>query len=71
MLHVQPNPLTYLIVLLVIAPLLYLRLRRMMKPMPLKLDRMWIRPAIFLAIGIATLGASPPAPQDWSGGRTR
>jgi hypothetical protein len=63
--HGQPNPLNYLIPILVILPLLYLRLRRMMKPTPLKLNRLWIRPLIFLAIGGATLVASPPPLQDW------
>jgi hypothetical protein len=65
MVHAQPNPLTYLIPVLVILPLLYFRLRRMMKPTPLKLNRMWIRPLIFLAAGGAVLVASPPPASDW------
>jgi hypothetical protein len=65
MTHAQPNPLTYLIPILVILPALYLRLRRMMKPTPLKLNRMWIRPVIFLAVGVAVLAASPPPAQAW------
>lgn len=63
--HGQPNPLAYVIAILVILPLLYFRLRRMMKPTPLKLDRMWIRPVIFLAVGILVLVATPPRAEDW------
>jgi len=59
------NPLSFVIPILVILPLLYLRLRRMMKPTPLKLDRMWIRPAIFFAVGVLVLIGSPPRAQDW------
>lgn len=65
MVHAQPNPLTYLIPILVILPLLYFRLRRMMKPTPLKLNRMWIRPAIILFAGIAVIAAAPPPAADW------
>jgi hypothetical protein len=61
----QPNPLTYLIPILVILPILYFRLRRMMKPSPLKLNRMWIRPAILLFAGVAVLAASPPPINEW------
>lgn len=63
--HVQPNLLTYLIPILVILPLLYFRLRRMMKPTPLKLNRMWIRPAIIVCVGIAVIVAAPPPAADW------
>lgn len=63
--HAQPNPLSYLIPILVILPFLYLRLRRTMKPTPLKLNRLWIRPAIFLAAGVSVLVVSPPPAHDW------
>jgi hypothetical protein len=63
--HGQPDPLTYVIPILVILPILYFRLRRMMKPTPLKLNRMWIRPLIFLFAGAGVLAASPPAIGDW------
>ncbi|HEX4371015.1 MAG TPA: hypothetical protein VH019_06685 [Rhizomicrobium sp.] len=65
MTHAQPNLLTYVIPILVILPILYFRLRRLMKPMPLKLNRMWIRPAIILCVGIAVLAAAPPPARDW------
>lgn len=63
--HAEPNPLAYLIPILVILPLLYFRLRKMMKPTPLKLNRMWIRPVIFFVVGILVLVATPPRAQDW------
>lgn len=63
--HAQPNPLAYVIPVLVILPVLYFRLRRMMKPTPLKLNRMWIRPVIFLVVGILVLVATPPRAEDW------
>ncbi|HWF64745.1 MAG TPA: hypothetical protein VN685_09050 [Rhizomicrobium sp.] len=63
--HGQPNPLAYLIPILVILPILYFRLRRMMKPRALKLNRMWIRPAILLFAGVAVLAASPPPVSEW------
>ncbi len=65
MTHAQPNLLTYVIPILVILPILYFRLRRMMKPMPLKLNRLWVRPAIILCVGIAVLVAAPPPARDW------
>jgi hypothetical protein len=62
--HAQANPLSYVIPILVILPLLYLRLRRMMKPQPLKLNRLWIRPIIILALGVSALGAALPPVAD-------
>ena len=56
----QPNTLTYVIPILVLLPLVYLRLRRMMRPQPLKLNRLWIRPVIILALGLSAFGASLP-----------
>jgi hypothetical protein len=63
--HVPPNSLNYLIPILVVLPILYFRLRRMLKPRPLKLNRMWIRPAILLFAGVAVLAASPPPVTEW------
>ena len=39
-----------LIVVVALLPLLYFRMRKMLKPQPLKLGRMWIRPAILVAV---------------------
>jgi Protein of unknown function (DUF1453) len=65
----QPNPLVYLLPVLIILPILYFRLRRAMKPQPLKLSQLWIRPAIYVVIaGLVVLvpqpGSQPLALQD-------
>lgn len=62
--HAQANVLSYVIPILVLLPLIYLRLRRMMRPQPLKLNRLWIRPLIILALGVSALGAAPPPVAD-------
>jgi hypothetical protein len=46
--------------ILIILPVLYFRMRRMSRARPLKLDRMWVQPAIFLAITVLALLAPPP-----------
>jgi hypothetical protein len=63
--NAPPNLLAYVIPILVILPILYFRLRRMMKPQPLKLNRLWIRPAIILLVGFGVVGAAPPPARDW------
>ncbi len=44
----QASQLQLLIPLLIIIPILFLRMRKMSKPEPLKLGRLWIRPALVL-----------------------
>src|SRR6478609_5583933 len=46
--------------ILILLPILYLRMRRMSQSRPLKLERMWIGPAIFLAITALVLIAPGP-----------
>ena len=46
----QPSALIYLVTLLVVLPLLYFRLRRMLKPQALKLKQLWVRPAILIVL---------------------
>ena len=43
--------------LLVVGVAMFLRFR---KPRALKIERLWIRPAIFLLLSLASLGALPP-----------
>ncbi|MBN9588127.1 MAG: hypothetical protein BGN85_13140 [Alphaproteobacteria bacterium 64-11] len=40
---------------LVLVPILYLRMRKMSRPQPLKLHRLWIRPALFILLGALAL----------------
>ena len=56
----QQNALTYVIPVLIILPLLYRRLRKLLQPQELKLRRLWIRPAIYLALAAAAILAPTP-----------
>jgi hypothetical protein len=69
----QPEALKLFLPILILLPVLYFRMRKMSRSQPLKLDRMWIRPAIFLGLVALTLLAPgqdgvrhPPAPQGWA-----
>jgi hypothetical protein len=53
----QQQALQLFLPILILLPVLYLRLRRMTKAQPLKLTRMWIRPAIFMALTALVLVA--------------
>jgi len=46
--------------ILILLPVLYFRMRRMTKAQPLKLNRLWIRPAIILAVVALVLLAPQP-----------
>ena len=62
----QPNPLiTYGITAVVIAVVMALRWRRMSRVVPLKLERLWIVPALYLVAVIATFVATPPTGLGW------
>jgi hypothetical protein len=60
--------------ILILLPVLYLRMRRMAGTRPLKLDRLWIQPAIILAMVALVLLAPQPGhhavrhfvAQDWA-----
>src|SRR5579872_7261942 len=59
----QQNALTYVIPILIILPLMYRRLRKLLQPQELKLRRLWIRPAIYLVLAAgAVLAPTPGAP---------
>ena len=70
----QQQTLQLFLPILILLPVLYFRLRRMSKPQPLKLGRLWVQPAIILAVTALALLAPPPgqhAPhplelQDWA-----
>jgi hypothetical protein len=59
----QQNALTYVIPVLIVLPILYRRLRKLLQPQELKLRRLWIRPAIYLVLAaVAVLAPTPGAP---------
>ncbi|MBN8808545.1 MAG: DUF1453 family protein [Sphingomonas sp.] len=63
---VQPTGLLqYLIPIVVIGIVFSLRARSMMRVRPLRLNQMWIVPAIYLAIVVANFVAQPPSAQGW------
>jgi hypothetical protein len=59
--HHGPNS-TYitLIVIAILLPLLYRRLRKTIRPQPLKLGQLWIRPALILLVCAFALFAPQP-----------
>lgn len=59
----QPNPIFYLILVLIILPILYFRLRGSLKPQVLKLNQLWIRPAIYIVIAGLVLISPQPGSQ--------
>ncbi|WP_242095252.1 CcdC protein domain-containing protein [Sphingomonas sp. CROZ-RG-20F-R02-07] len=64
--HQAGNPLvTYAITAVVIAVVMALRWRRMRRVMPLKLERLWIVPALYLVIAIAMFVVAPPVGPGW------
>ena len=69
----QQQALQFFLPILILLPVLYFRMRRMAKAQPLKLNRMWIRPAIFLGLVLLVLLAPGPrgqphhfAPMAWA-----
>jgi hypothetical protein len=61
--HGQDQALPYVIAAVIVLPLLYRRLRKLLQPQELKLRRLWIRPAIYLLLAAgAVLAPTPAAP---------
>ena len=56
----NPQALHIVIPILVILPILYLRMSRMMKPRRLKLRSLWLRPAVMIVAAGTLLASSPP-----------
>ena len=46
--------------LLILIPILYFRLRKLSRPQPLKLTRLWIRPAVLVLVGALVIWAPQP-----------
>lgn len=57
--------LQYLLPLAVFAVIFALRARRMSQVRPLKLERLWIVPALYLVLVVATFVSRPPTPTAW------
>jgi len=57
---------------LILLPLLYFRMRKLSRPQPLKLGRLWIRPALFILVAALALLAPQKGghvafvPLDWA-----
>ena len=62
----QQNALTYVIPVLIILPLMYRRLRKLLQPQELKLRRLWIRPAIYLVLAVGAILAPTPGAPGWT-----
>lgn len=63
----QPNVwISYAITAVVVGLVLFFRVRRMSKMQPLKLERLWVVPAIYLLVVIALFVQYPPNPSGWS-----
>ena len=60
----NPHSLSLIIPILVILPVLYFRLHKMLKPQRLKLRSLWVRPAIMIFAAASLLAASQPQPAD-------
>lgn len=63
---VQPNGLLqYLLPIAIFAIVFGFRIRRMAKERPLKLEQLWIVPAIYLVLVAVTFAATPPHLLGW------
>ena len=61
-----PNPwIGYAVTAIVVAIVLAIRLRRMNVLRPLKLERLWILPAVYLALAAIMFVATPPDAIGW------
>jgi hypothetical protein len=61
----QPNLLQYAIPVLVISLVLFFRFRSMGKARPLRLERLWIVPAIYLALTLVLFWEMTPRGLGW------
>ena len=61
----QPNLFSYLIPLLVIGLVMFFRFRSMGKARPLRLERLWIVPAVYLALAILLFWEMTPHGLGW------
>lgn len=62
----HPSPLYQLIPVAIILVVLALRFRRLSRERPLKIERLWIVPALYVLIAGFTFWRIPPAPMTWA-----
>jgi hypothetical protein len=63
-----PNPLIgYAVTGVIIALVLALRLRRMSRATPLKVERLWVIPAVYAVLAATMVVTSPPQGLGWAG----
>jgi hypothetical protein len=64
----QPNPLIgYVIMVVVLAAVLIFRVRRVNQVRPLKVERLWIIPGIYLILAVLAFATTPPSGAGWLG----
>lgn len=56
----QPNPVYYLLPLLLVVPLIIYRMRKMAGTQPLKIRELWVRPLILIVLAGVVIGTNPP-----------
>jgi hypothetical protein len=54
-----------LVGIVIVVIVLALRIRRLSQGRPLKLEWLWVMPAVLLAVTVASVVAKPPAALDW------
>jgi hypothetical protein len=63
--HEGPAYISYIITAIVVALVMYLRFRSMKRARPLKLEALWIVPALYALVTAAVLHQSMPAGIQW------
>jgi hypothetical protein len=64
--HGEARLISYGVTALVIVVVFALRMRRMTRSQPLKLERLWIVPAVFAVLAGLLLVQAPPQGMDWA-----
>jgi hypothetical protein len=63
----EPNPLIrYAIMAVVLSIVLLFRFRRMNQSRPLKIERLWIVPALYLVVTVTAFATTPPDAAGWA-----
>ncbi len=60
------SPLPYVVAALLVVVVLAWRLRRMSQTHPLRIELLWVTPALFIALGCATILPQPPDGIGWA-----